>query len=128
MYVRYNPRRGFTHPLVKLVNGITMYKRYGFNISPKYSSRPAELTAPNGINFVKSIGNPNSRLERVRSYILKNGPSTKRAILRDVFGKEIGPNGVTYGWGAYLFGYGVRHGLFTKTRKGNTVLWGVTTV
>lgn len=111
------------------------YRRYGFHRKyPHYSSRPAELTAPNGMNFSKSVGNPNSRLERVRSYLLANGPSTKRDILRDVFGKVVDTNpwhvrdnlnGVTYGWGAYLFGYGVRHGFFTKTRKGRTTLWSV---
>ena len=113
-----------------------MFRRYGFNIVPKYSSRPAELTAPNGMNFTKSVGNPNSRLEKVRKYLSDNGPRTKREILRDVFGKEVGDlrmdwqtryklGHTSYGWGAYLFGYGVRHGFFTKVRKGRTVLWSV---
>jgi hypothetical protein len=111
-----------------------VFKRYGFFRNPRYSSLPAELTAPNGINFVKSVGNPNSRLEKVRKYLSDNGPRTKREILRDVFGKEIGDlrehwmtrrtkGHVTHGWGAYLWTYGVRHGFFTKTRKGNTTLW-----
>lgn len=99
-----------------------MYKRYGFN--GRYSSVPAELTAPNGLNFVRSVGNPNSRLEKVRKYLSDNGPRTKREIFRDVFGKEIGQ--VSYGWGTYLFGYGVRHGFFTKSRKGRSVLWNLT--
>ena len=111
-----------------------MFRRYGFSVVPRYSSAPAWLTAPNGLNFSKSVGNPNSRLERVRSYLSTNGPRTKRDILRDVFGKVVDTtprhvrdilNGVTYGWGAYLFGYGVRHGFFTKTRKGRTTLWSV---
>lgn len=104
------------------------------------SSVPLELTAPNGLNFVKSVGNPNSRLEKVRTYLRTNGPRTKKDILRDVFGKEVGksswfydgskmvsqnPHVVTRGWSTYLFGYGVRHGFFTKVRKGNTVLWSV---
>jgi hypothetical protein len=113
-----------------------VYRRYGFNIVPKYSSRPAELTAPNGMNFSRSVGNPNSRLERVRSYLTTNGPRTKRQILRDVFGKEVGDlrehwmarrskGHTSHGWGAYLFGYGVRHGFFKHERKGNTVYWSV---
>ena len=113
-----------------------MFRRYGFNIVPKYSSMPADLTAPNGMNFTKSVGNPNSRLEKVRKYLSDNGPRTKREILRDVFGQEVGDikehymvrmekGHVSYGWGAYLFGYGVRHGFFHKTRTGRTVLWSV---
>lgn len=113
-----------------------MYRRYGFTVVPRYSSKPAELTAPNGINFTKSVGNPNSRLERVRAYLTVNGPRTKREILRDVFGKDIGnlrddwmtrraKGNVTHGWGAYLWTYGVRHGFFTKTRKGNVVYWNI---
>jgi len=116
-----------------------MFRRYGFNIVPKYSSMPADLTAPNGMNFTKSVGNPNSRLEKVRKYLSDNGPRTKREILLDVFGKvvessvernlpwqeRIGNGKVSYGWGAYLFGYGVRHGFFTKRRMGRTVLWSV---
>lgn len=97
-----------------------MFRRYGY-IGSKYSSMPAELTAPNGMNFTKSVGNPNSRLEKVRKYLSDNGPKSKREILLDVFNKNIG--NVTYGWGSYLFGYGVRHGFFAKTRKGNTTLW-----
>lgn len=113
-----------------------MYKRFGFWHSPRYSSVVPELTAPNGMNFVRSVGNPNSRLERVRDYLTKNGPRTKREILRDVFGKEVGDlrenwlvrrnkGNVSHGWGTYLFVYGVKHGFFTKTRKGRTVLWSV---
>lgn len=115
-----------------------MYKRYGFN--GRYSSVPAELTAPNGLNFVRSVGNPNSRLEKVRKYLSDNGPRSKVEILRDVFGKEVetlvertspwqervGNGKVSYGWGTYLFGYGVRHGFFTKSRKGRSVLWNLT--
>ena len=112
-----------------------MYRRFGY-INPRYSSMPAELTAPNGMNFVKSVGNPNSRLEKVRKYLSDNGPRTKREIFRDVFGKEIGnlkehwlvrrkKGHVSHGWGTYLFVYGVRHGFFNKTRKGRTVLWSV---
>ena len=100
-----------------------MFRRYGFNVVPRYSSAPAWLTAPNGLNFSKSVGNPNSRLERVRSYLSTNGPRTKRDILRDVFGKHVGQ--VSYGWGTYVFGYGVKHGYFKHERKGRTVLWSV---
>lgn len=106
------------------------------------SSVPPHLTAPNGLNFSKSVGNPSSRLERVREYLRVNGPRSKREILRDVFGKTVGvPRGewmvgkgwvrvtpdtlVTRGWGSYLFQYGVRHGFFTKVRRGNVWYWSV---
>ena len=105
---------------------------------PMYSSLPAHLTAPNGLNFTKSVHDPKSRLNRVRDYLRQNGPSSKRDILRDVFGKEMNDNKyvpvngqfvnrtantVTSGWGSYLFGYGVRHGFFTKVRRGNVWYW-----
>lgn len=94
------------------------------------------MVAPNGMDFSKSVGNPFSRLERVRTFLRQNGPSTKRDILKVVFNKTIPIPGkeyaygngrlVTNGWGAYLFGYGVRHGYFTHERKGRSVLWSVT--
>jgi len=98
------------------------------------SSVPTHLTAWNGLNFSRSVGNPSSRLERVREYLRMNGPRTKREILRDVFGRTLDhvtkyPNRsrdmVTSGWGTYLFGYGVRHGFFRKERKGNITYWSV---
>lgn len=112
------------------------YKRFGYTVRPRYSSAPAHLTARNGLNFSKSVGNPNSRLERVREYLRVNGPRSKREILQDVFNKEVGDmwadwktrweNGwVSHGWGAYLFMYGVRHGFFTKTRRGNVTYWDI---
>lgn len=112
-----------------------MYTTYGY--SRRLSSRPRHLTAPNGLNFSQSVGNPTSRLEKVRTYLTVRGEATKREILRDVFGKTIvpsrlqytivqnntNPNEVSSGWGCYLFGYGVHHGFFTKVRRGNKVYW-----
>jgi hypothetical protein len=92
---------------------------YGYRLS----SRPRHLTAPNGLNFSQSVGNPTSRLEKVRTYLTVRGEATKIEILRDVFGKTVGPNGCTRGWGSYLFQYGVHHGFFTKVRRGNKVYW-----
>ena len=97
------------------------------------SSRPSYLTAPNGLNFSRSIGNPNSRLEKVRNYLRVNGRSTKRDILMNVFGKVVTDVGsyynrngeVTRGWGAYLFTYGQRHGFFKKERIGNKVFYSI---
>lgn len=100
------------------------------------SSVPTHLTAWNGMNFAKSVGNPSSRLERVRDYLRVNGPRSKREILRDVFNRTLDNRTMTYderqskgvvtsGWGTYLFGYGVRHGFFTKVRKGNITVWSV---
>lgn len=107
------------------------------------SSLPSHLTAPNGLNFVRSVSNPNSRLNKVRTYLMVNGRATKRDILRDVFGKIVSDDipfvnrkalvdsrhalsragEVTRGWGAYLFGYGIRHGFFKKERIGNKVFY-----
>lgn len=101
---------------------------YGWGSNRRRSSRPSHLTQPNGLNFSRSVGNPNSRIERIREYLRVNGPSTKKDILYYVFGKNIGryPNGVTRGWGAYVFGLGVKCGYLTKTRKGGTTYWSLT--
>lgn len=106
---------------------------YNYGWGYKQSSRPAYLTAPNGLNFSRSVGNPNSRLEKVRTYLHTVGRATKRDILRDVFGKVISEkspwtygyqnNFVTRGWGVYLFTYGIRHGYFKKERVGNKVFY-----
>ena len=90
------------------------------------------LTAPNGLNFKRSVGNPNSRLEKVRAYLAMHGASTKREILYNVFGKKImdknipwhNTNGeVTRGWGAYLFSYAQKHGYIKSKRVGNQVFY-----
>lgn len=93
------------------------------------SSMHWSLTAPNGLNFTKSIGNPKSRLEKVRSYLWLYGTATKRQILEDVFDRRIVEYSsimkreVTRGWGAYLFTYGIRQGFFQKFRQGNQVYY-----
>ena len=61
------------------------YYKYGHRMS----SVPSHLTAPNGLNFSRSVGNPNSRLEKLRQYLSVNGPSTKREILYRVWGKKV---------------------------------------
>jgi hypothetical protein len=99
---------------------------YGYGRS--LSSVPRHLTAPNGLNFSRSIHNPKSRLNRVRDYLSFKGEATKMEILRDVFGKTLGKGGwknreVTSGWGCYLFSYGVHQGFFKKVRRGNQVFW-----
>jgi len=96
------------------------------------------LCAPNGMDFSKSIHNPNSRLNRVLTYLRQVGPRTKREILRDVFGKNVGqtkwalvdgkavnytPGLVSMGWASYLFSLGVKTGHFQKVRKGNVTYW-----
>ena len=106
---------------------------FGYGYGRSLSSVPSHLTAPNGLNFSKSIHNPNSRLNRVRDYLSVKGEATKEEILRDVFGRILdnshtyyphrGTNYVTSGWGTYLFNYGVRHGFFKKVRRGNKVYW-----
>jgi hypothetical protein len=105
---------------------------FGYGYGRSLSSVPSHLTAPNGLNFSRSIHNPNSRLNRLRSYLSVKGEATKGEILRDVFGKVLDnstsylnrhPDSVTSGWGTYLFNYGVRHGFFKKVRRGNKVYW-----
>lgn len=86
------------------------------------SSVPLHLTAWNGLNFSRSVGNPDSRLEKIRTYLRTMGPRTKREILRDVFNKT---DVVIRGWGVYVFTYGVLHGFFRKERKGNVTYWSV---
>ena len=98
-----------------------MFNYMPFYRSPKYSSRPSYITAPNGMNFSRSVTNPNSRLSRVRDYLHLKGEATKAEIFRDVFGKDI--KVVSTGWGCYLFSLGVRQGFFKKVRRGNQVFW-----
>jgi len=112
-----------------------MWYSYGYGYGRRRSSVPADLTAPNGFNFSKSHDNPNSRLNRVRDYLLKNGPSSKRDILRDVFGKTLDssdkyylnpdPTVVNRGWNSTFFRMAVRHGFLTKVRRGNVTFWSV---
>lgn len=87
------------------------------------SSRPLHLTAPNGLNFIRSEGNPTSRLERVKTYLRVNGPKTKREILRDVFGKDTLDSTTVRGWGSQFFQYATIHRHLTHERKGKTVVW-----
>ena len=104
---------------------------FSYGYGRRLSSVPSHLTAWNGLNFSRSIHNPNSRLNRLRSYLSVKGEATKREILRDVFGRVLDnryiyprPNNVvTSGWGTYLFNYGVRHGFFKKGRRGNMWYW-----
>jgi len=90
------------------------------------------FTAPNGMNFSRSVNNPTSRLNRIRDYLITNGPQTKRNILYNVFGKSLptrryyNPDNVTRGWGTYVFGLAVKYGYFTKVRRDNSVYWSVT--
>lgn len=104
------------------------------------SSCPVHLTGWNGLNFVNSIGNPLSNLERVRTYLRSRGPMSKRDILWDVFQKTLDNTPIMYeseyvarkrfgvvssGWNATFFALAVRHGFLTKVRKGNVTYWSV---
>lgn len=86
------------------------------------------------MNLSKSMLNPDSRANKVRSYLRLRGPATKAQILRDVFGKMVversvyGPmrgNKVTRGWGAYLFVLLQTHGYIRRVRTGNTIRYEV---
>lgn len=106
-----------------------MYRRYGFFINPRYSSRPAALTAPNGLNLSRSVNNPKSRFRRMMDYLSVKGEATKVDILRECFGKTIGRDfrggEVTRGWGSYLFILAVANGYVKKVRRGNRVFYSV---
>jgi len=78
-------------------------------------------TAPNGMNLNRSIGNPNSRFERIRTFLAYEGPSTKRDILFRVFGKTV--PAVSLGWASYVFNLGVKQGYWYPVRKDRTVYW-----
>jgi transposase len=77
------------------------------------------LSNGNGLNFNRSIGNPKSNLERIRSYLWDRGPRTKREILADVFGR---PN-VLRGHTSGLFALAIRAKLIRKIRVGSTVFY-----
>jgi hypothetical protein len=110
-----------------------MWYTYGYG--RRQSSVPSHLTAPNGLNFSKSGANPHSRLNRVRDYLIKNGPKSKRDILRDVFGKVLDssdqyyrnpdPNVVNRGWNSTFFRMAIHHGFLKKVRVGNVTMWSV---
>jgi len=112
-----------------------MWYTYGY--INRRSSVPSHLTAPNGLNFSKSGANPNSRLNRVRDYLIKNGPKSKRDILRDVFGKTLdssdrywqrqqtNPTVVNRGWNSTFFRMAIHHGFLKKVRVGNVTMWSV---
>lgn len=92
-------------------------------------------TAHNGLNLSKSVGKSNSRLEKVRQYLIQNGPSSKKNILREVFGKTLDssdqywvkrktdPTIVNRGWNSTFFRVAVHNGFFRKIRKGNVTFW-----
>jgi len=79
--------------------------------------------APNGMNFLRSMKNPNSRIRRIRQFLIENGPSTKRTIFRFVFEKDI--DEVGRNWGLYPFTHGIHNGLLTKERVGVSVYYNV---
>lgn len=79
----------------------------------------------NGLNFKQSVDNPMSRLRRVLKYLDIAGPSTKREILRDVFGytdKEMTPSFVR-GQHSIFFSLCVVKGYLKWERRGNKILW-----
>ena len=108
----------------------TMYS-YGYGTN-RLSSVPSHLTAPNGLNFSRSIRDPWSNLNRVRRFLEWKGEATKAEILKKCFNRTLDNtmkipnrtrNYVTSGWNTYLFGYGIRHGYFKKVRRGNVWYW-----
>jgi hypothetical protein len=79
-------------------------------------------TAPNGLNCSRAIRNPASNLNKVRTFLRANGPSTKRVILANVFGVT-GPD--IRGWNCYMYAAARANGYLKAYRKGRTVLWDV---
>lgn len=89
------------------------------------------IQMPNGLNFNKSVANPNSKLAKVIRYLRDNGPASKKVILRDVCDVEVsdkwvyGTNKVTRGWGATFFALAVKTNFINKTRIGSRVVYSV---
>jgi hypothetical protein len=87
----------------------------------------------NGMNFTKSVKNPNSRIARLVRYLNENGPTSKRKILAELFDREMrdntpyvpNSNTVTRGWGWYMWSLGLHYDIIRKTRVGNRVLYSV---
>jgi hypothetical protein len=79
--------------------------------------------APNGLNFSKSIGNPSSRLEKVRAYLATNPNATRAQIVIEALGQSM----VVRGWATGFFSLMVRTGKVSKVRVGNRYLYSLPT-
>jgi len=111
-------------------------------------NEPFGYSAPNGLNFVKSVNNENSLLGRVIRYLRDSEvPVTKRMIVEDVMGMTViegripckydyenncwfGNDGkigsdVLRGYHSNFFRTAVRCGFLTHKRVGKTVVWSV---
>ena len=107
----------------------TYENRYLKRQKEKKARAPFGKWESNGLNFSKSLTNPNSRLARVVNFIREKGtPQTRHTLNVLVFGLYPRPDGylnpktkqrVTRGWGAYLFSLAVKTNILKKTRKGN---------
>jgi hypothetical protein len=74
----------------------------------------------NGLNFNKSVNDPNSRLARVVNHIRQNGPTTRRD-LNLMLGMD--PSIESRGWGTYLVTLAVQGKVLTMYRVGKKVLY-----
>lgn len=85
-------------------------------------NEPYGFQKHNGLNFVRSVKNPNSRLAKVIEYLRICGPSSRRAIAVNALGMSdtvASPRG----WNAYVFSGAVTAGFIEKVRSGRRVFY-----
>jgi len=75
----------------------------------------------NGLNFSKSVSNPNSRLAKMVNYVRQNGPSTREDIGRNALGFRF----VHWArnWNSYGFSGAVQGEFLIRTRVGRKVYY-----
>ena len=111
----------------------TLPKHPAYNLGAKSRMHIEKyMRAPNGMNFSKSVKNPNSNLRKVLSYLAVNGPRSKSEILQNVFGRVYewrpGYRQVKRGWGSSMFGLARRCGFLTCYRESpGVVKWKIAT-
>jgi hypothetical protein len=84
--------------------------------------------APNGLNFSQCIHNPESRIARIVRYITEANENGQSPTRREIISNALGKQNAGSGWGAYVFGYGIKNGFLTKQRVGNTFVYGLGTL
>jgi len=74
---------------------------------------PYGVSALNGLNFKKSLSDPNSRLARTVNYIRKNGPTGRRKINLML---GMNPKITSRGWGTFFLTTAVKADLLKMVR------------
>jgi len=94
--------------------------RYNYFRGRQEPVEPYGSYAPNGLNFDKSVSNPNSRLSKIVRYIRENGPTSRHRLVRLLTPKtDIRVNG----WGSGFFALAIRTGFITKSATHGTYVY-----